>query len=62
MEHDAIVKIKYQMKRFTNKMRRKRMEAEFNKANKKKGPKTNKFGNPVRRNTTVPKPASNVAK
>ena len=29
MEHDAIVKIKYQMKKFMNRMRRKRMEAEF---------------------------------
>ena len=26
---DAIVKIKYQMKRFANKMRRRRMEAEY---------------------------------
>ena len=62
MEHDAIVKIKYQMKRFANKMRRRRMEAEYKQANKKKGPKTNKFGNPVRRNTTVTKQTSSVAK
>ena len=52
MEHDAIVKIKYQMKKFLLKMNRKRLEAEFKKASKKK-PKTNKYGNPINRNKTV---------
>ena len=62
MEHDAIVKIKYQMKKYANKMRRKRMEADFLKSTKKKGPTKNKFGNPIRRNTTVSKPGPNVVK